>query len=92
MITLKWFVSEFKIRSNLAFCRLPEDSLEFCNLLLTDPHILFYRLSACKAFKMCVDDFDFKTEQFLPFVNVYFNTLYKLLCDAKECDTKVRIE
>ncbi|KAI5725215.1 hypothetical protein M8J77_012600 [Diaphorina citri] len=59
--------------------------------LMSPDEDLAVRLSACKAFKMCVDDFDFKTEQFLPFVNVYFNTLYKLLCDAKECDTKMHV-
>lgn len=52
---------------------------------------LAVRLSACRAFKMCVDDFDFNTEQFMPFVNAYFNTLYKLLCDVKECDTKMHV-
>uniref|UniRef100_A0A8D8V4U8 Importin-11 n=1 Tax=Cacopsylla melanoneura TaxID=428564 RepID=A0A8D8V4U8_9HEMI len=52
---------------------------------------LVVRLSACKAFKMCVDDFEFNTEQFLPFVHIYFNTLYKLLCDAKECDNKMHV-
>ncbi|KAL1454342.1 hypothetical protein WDU94_010613 [Cyamophila willieti] len=52
---------------------------------------LVVRLSACKAFKMCVDDFEFNTEQFLPFVHIYFNTLYKLLCDVKECDNKMHV-
>ncbi|KAI5696119.1 hypothetical protein M8J75_008310 [Diaphorina citri] len=39
--------------------------------LMSPDEDLAVRLSACKAFKMCVDDFDFKTEQFLPFVNMH---------------------
>lgn len=52
---------------------------------------LVVRLTAAGAVKAAVDDFEFNTEQFLPYLESYVSLLYKLLQQVTECDTKISI-
>lgn len=48
------------------------------------------RLSAAKALRVVVDDFEFSTEELQPFLPTSFERLFNLLKEVQECDTKVR--
>lgn len=52
---------------------------------------LVVRLTAAGAVKAAVDEFEFNTEQFLPYLESYVSLLYKLLQQVTECDTKITI-
>ncbi|XP_066994048.1 importin-11 [Anabrus simplex] len=49
------------------------------------------RLTASNTLKLAIDDFDFNTDQFLPFLEPAFGLLFALLKEAKECDTKMHV-
>ncbi|CAF94794.1 unnamed protein product, partial [Tetraodon nigroviridis] len=38
-----------------------------------------------------VDDFEFRTEQFLPYLESIFGLLFQLLQQVTECDTKMQV-
>uniref|UniRef100_A0A8C5S9L9 Importin-11 n=1 Tax=Laticauda laticaudata TaxID=8630 RepID=A0A8C5S9L9_LATLA len=38
-----------------------------------------------------VDDFEFRTDQFLPYLESMFTLLFKLLQEVRECDTKMHV-
>lgn len=47
------------------------------------------RLTASNTLKLAIDDFEFISEQFLPFLEPSFSLLFALLKEVHECDTKV---
>lgn len=47
------------------------------------------RLSAAKALKVVIDDFEFSSEEMKPYLNNAFERLFNLLKEVDECDTKV---
>ena len=47
------------------------------------------RLAANDALKLAIDDFQFNTEEFSPFLEPAFSLLFSLLKEVNECDTKV---
>lgn len=49
------------------------------------------RLAANDALKLAIDDFQFNTEDFSPFLEPAFSLLFALLKEVNECDTKVEI-
>uniref|UniRef100_A0A4W5QA27 Importin-11 n=1 Tax=Hucho hucho TaxID=62062 RepID=A0A4W5QA27_9TELE len=58
--------------------------------LMQDPdlvvrHFLFLNVSSP------VDDFEFRTEQFLPYLESIFSLLFQLLQQVTECDTKMQV-
>ncbi|CAB4042221.1 Importin-11, partial [Paramuricea clavata] len=59
--------------------------------LMNESEDLVVRLNASKTLQSAVDDFEFRTEEFLPYLEASVSLLFKLLCDAKECDTKMHI-
>ncbi|XP_793829.2 importin-11 isoform X2 [Strongylocentrotus purpuratus] len=59
--------------------------------LLSADEDLVVRISAAQALKIAVDDFEFKTEAFLPFLESSFSLLFQLLQQVSECDTKMSI-
>ncbi|XP_041464920.1 importin-11-like [Lytechinus variegatus] len=59
--------------------------------LLSSDEDLVVRISAAQALKTAVDDFEFKTEAFLPYLDSSFSMLFQLLQDVSECDTKMSI-
>lgn len=48
------------------------------------------RLAASNALKQAIDDFQFNSEKFSPFLEPVFSLLFALLKEVNECDTKVR--
>lgn len=48
------------------------------------------RLAANDALKLAIDDFQFNTEDFSPFLEPAFSLLFALLKEVNECDTKVQ--
>jgi len=49
------------------------------------------RLAASNALKQAIDDFQFNSEKFSPFLEPVFSLLFALLKEVNECDTKVRV-
>lgn len=47
------------------------------------------RITAAKSLKVVIDDFEFCSEEFEPFLGTSFGQLFQLLKEVKECDTKV---
>uniref|UniRef100_A0A8C7DZG5 Importin 11 n=1 Tax=Naja naja TaxID=35670 RepID=A0A8C7DZG5_NAJNA len=52
-----------------------------CNLLQDEDLVVF----------LPVDDFEFRTDQFLPYLESMFTLLFKLLQEVRECDTKMHV-
>lgn len=59
--------------------------------LLDPQEDLVVKLTAANALKDAVDDFDFSTEQFMPYLEATVNKLYQLLRQVSECDTKMAV-
>lgn len=59
--------------------------------LLQDDEDLVVRLEAANTLRTAVDDFEFNTEQFLPYLSPSFSLLFQLLREVKECDTKMHV-
>jgi hypothetical protein len=57
--------------------------------LLQGDEDMAVRLTASNTLKHAIDDFEFNTDQFLPFLEPSFALLFTLLKEAHECDTKV---
>ncbi|XP_049837055.1 importin-11 isoform X1 [Schistocerca gregaria] len=49
------------------------------------------RLAASNTLKLAIDDFEFISEQFLPFLEPAFSLLFALLKEVHECDTKMHV-
>nr|CAD7396049.1 unnamed protein product [Timema cristinae] len=59
--------------------------------LLEQGEDIAVRLTASSTLKLAVDDFEFNTDQFLPFLEPCFSLLFALLQEAQECDTKMHV-
>ena len=57
--------------------------------VLNEHEDLVVRLSAAKALKVVIDDFEFSSDEMKPFLNEAFEKLFTLLKEVEECDTKV---
>ncbi|XP_028914822.1 importin-11 isoform X3 [Ornithorhynchus anatinus] len=60
-----------------------------CNLLQDQD--LVVRIETATTLKLTVDDFEFRTEQFLPYLDTVFTLLFQLLQQVTECDTKMHV-
>ncbi|XP_064413859.1 importin-11 isoform X2 [Latimeria chalumnae] len=60
-------------------------------LKLMQDQDLVVRIETATTLKLAVDDFEFTTEQFLPYLESIFNLLFQLLQRVTECDTKMHI-
>ncbi|XP_036836030.1 importin-11 isoform X2 [Oncorhynchus mykiss] len=49
------------------------------------------RIETATTLKLTVDDFEFRTEQFLPYLESIFSLLFQLLQQVTECDTKMQV-
>lgn len=49
------------------------------------------RIETATTLKLAVDDFAFRTEQFLPYLENIFGLLFQLLQQVTECDTKMHV-
>ncbi|XP_061116113.1 importin-11 [Conger conger] len=58
--------------------------------LMQDPDLVV-RIETATTLKLTVDDFEFKTEQFLPYLESIFGLLFQLLQQVTECDTKMQV-
>ncbi|XP_068105780.1 importin-11 isoform X2 [Hyperolius riggenbachi] len=52
---------------------------------------LVVRIETATTLKLTVDDFEFRTEQFLPYLESIFSLLFQLLQQVRECDTKMQV-
>ena len=59
--------------------------------LLQHEEDLVVRLAAAQTLKDAVDDFEFCPETFMPFLPGCFSQLFRLLREARECDTKMQV-
>ncbi|XP_072166659.1 importin-11-like [Diadema setosum] len=59
--------------------------------LLAAEEDMVVRISAAQALKLAVDDFEFKSDVFLPFLESIFSLLFNLLQQVSECDTKMNV-
>ncbi|XP_063996081.1 importin-11 [Pogoniulus pusillus] len=60
-----------------------------CNLLQDQD--LVVRIEAATTLKLTVDDFEFRTDQFLPYLESMFTLLFQLLQEVTQCDTKMHV-
>ncbi|XP_036704106.1 importin-11 isoform X2 [Balaenoptera musculus] len=60
-----------------------------CNLLQDQD--LVVRIETATTLKLTVDDFEFRTDQFLPYLETVFTLLFQLLQQVTECDTKMHV-
>uniref|UniRef100_A0A3P8X9P8 Importin-11 n=1 Tax=Esox lucius TaxID=8010 RepID=A0A3P8X9P8_ESOLU len=58
--------------------------------LMQDPDLVV-RIETATTLKLTVDDFEFRTEQFLPYLESIFSLLFQLLQQVNECDTKMQV-
>ncbi|XP_060679699.1 importin-11 [Hemiscyllium ocellatum] len=49
------------------------------------------RIETATTLKLAVDDFEFRTEQFVPYLENIFSLLFHLLQEVTECDTKMHV-
>ncbi|XP_011865006.1 PREDICTED: importin-11 [Vollenhovia emeryi] len=49
------------------------------------------RLAVSNALKRAIDDFQFNSEEFIPFLEPIFSLLFALLKEVNECDTKMHV-
>ncbi|XP_078074450.1 importin-11 isoform X1 [Mustelus asterias] len=49
------------------------------------------RIETATTLKLAVDDFEFRTEQFIPYLENIFSLLFHLLQEVTECDTKMHV-
>ncbi|XP_071793887.1 importin-11-like [Asterias amurensis] len=59
--------------------------------LLAQDEDLVVRITAAQTLKIAVDDFEFKKDNFLPYLESSFALLFQLLKQVSECDTKMHI-
>lgn len=52
---------------------------------------LVVRLAAAESLRYAVDDFGFSVEDFVPYLADSMTSLFQLLLDVRECDTKMRV-
>uniref|UniRef100_A0A452RCZ6 Importin 11 n=1 Tax=Ursus americanus TaxID=9643 RepID=A0A452RCZ6_URSAM len=57
-----------------------------CNLLQDQDLVVFFL-----NYSLPVDDFEFRTDQFLPYLETMFTLLFQLLQQVTECDTKMHV-
>lgn len=60
------------------------------NLLGSDEDMAV-RLTASTSLRHAIDDFEFNSEQFRPYLDTAFNLLFNLLKEATECETKMHV-
>ncbi|XP_031781070.1 uncharacterized protein LOC100116824 isoform X2 [Nasonia vitripennis] len=58
---------------------------------LREDEDLGVRLAAADALKLAIDDFQFNTDDFSFFLATAFSSLFALLKEVNECDTKMRV-
>lgn len=59
--------------------------------LLSAQEDIVVRLTAASTFKTAVDDVDFNLDDFLPFLDESFGSLFHLLKCTQDCDTKMHV-
>lgn len=59
--------------------------------LLSQEEDLVVRITSAQTLKIAVDDFEFKTEAFIPFLESSVSLLFGLLQQVSECDSKMHI-
>ncbi|KAK2165868.1 hypothetical protein NP493_1346g00008 [Ridgeia piscesae] len=59
--------------------------------LLQRSEDLVVRMEVANTLRIAIDDFEFKTEQFQPYLDSSFTLLFQLLKDVVECETKMQI-
>ncbi|KAM6034615.1 importin-11 isoform 1-T1 [Chlamydotis macqueenii] len=52
---------------------------------------LVVRIETATTLKLTVDDFEFRTDQFLPHLESMFTLLFQLLQEVTQCDTKMHV-
>ncbi|KAM6109186.1 importin-11 [Phoenicopterus ruber ruber] len=52
---------------------------------------LVVRIETATTLKLAVDDFEFRTDQFLPYLESMFTLLFQLLQEVTQCDTKMHV-
>ncbi|XP_069491668.1 importin-11 [Ambystoma mexicanum] len=60
-------------------------------LRLLQDQDLVVRIETATTLKLTVDDFEFRTDQFLPYLESMFGLLFQLLQQITECDTKMQV-
>uniref|UniRef100_A0A8C9TWZ9 Importin-11 n=1 Tax=Scleropages formosus TaxID=113540 RepID=A0A8C9TWZ9_SCLFO len=61
------------------------------NNLPSSTNVLLAFTITCLNMSLPVDDFEFRTEQFLPYLESIFSLLFQLLQQVTECDTKMQV-
>lgn len=64
---------------------------EACLHLLSSEEDFVVRISAAMTLKRSMDDFEFDSDQFMPYLPKTFELLFNLLKDSYECDTKMQV-
>ncbi|XP_053304003.1 importin-11 [Spea bombifrons] len=83
-----WLIGQWvsvKFKSDL------RPSLYEAILTLLQDQDLVVRIETATTLKLAVDDFEFRTEQFLPYLESIFTLIFQLLQQVTECDTKMQV-
>ncbi|KAB7497155.1 Importin-11 [Armadillidium nasatum] len=64
---------------------------EACMHLLSGDEDFVVRISAAMTLKGSLDDFEFNSDQFMPYLPKIFELLFNLLKESHECDTKMQV-
>lgn len=59
--------------------------------LLSAEEDMAVRLTASTTLRLAIDDFEFNSEQFKPYLDPAFNLLFSLLKEVVECETKMHV-
>ncbi|KAF5275843.1 hypothetical protein FQR65_LT04081 [Abscondita terminalis] len=59
--------------------------------LLSPEEDMAVRLTSSTTLRLAVDDFEFNSEQFKPYLDTVFNLLFSLLKEVVECETKMHV-
>uniref|UniRef100_A0A8C9W1F9 Importin-11 n=1 Tax=Scleropages formosus TaxID=113540 RepID=A0A8C9W1F9_SCLFO len=94
-----WLIGQWisvKFKSDLrpllyeAILSLMQDP-DLVNNLPSSTNVLLAFTITCLNMSLPVDDFEFRTEQFLPYLESIFSLLFQLLQQVTECDTKMQV-
>eukprot|EP00051_Salpingoeca_urceolata_P029368 m.489695 g.489695 ORF g.489695 m.489695 type:complete len:1003 (-) comp27025_c0_seq1:25-3033(-) len=55
------------------------------------PEDLVIRITAAQTLALAIEDFDFRADDFAPFLEAIMVSVFRLLCDVRECDSKIKV-
>ncbi|NXN91748.1 IPO11 protein, partial [Rhinopomastus cyanomelas] len=83
----QWISVKFKSDLRPVLYEAIQNLLQDQDLVVSVVNLYFFFLNCC----LPVDDFEFRTDQFLPYLESMFTLLFQLLQEVTQCDTKMHV-